>query len=105
MSEDFFRHFGASNSGKYSGGLDSGAFKSLYDFIVTLGSSVYGLLLQGLIFLILIFTTVAYIKGYIAQGAPQRQEAKDMLTRNALILMLGVSLTGLIATIFKLFSW
>ena len=72
--KSYFRHFmyGRSAAG------ETGAFHSLYEFVVTLGSSVYGLVLQILVFLILIFSTVAFIKGYTAEGAPQRQEAKDI---------------------------
>ena len=84
---------------------DNGAFHSLYSFVVTFGSSIYGTLLMMLIFLILIFTGIAFLRGYMAVGAPQKQQAKDMITRNFVILVLGVSLTGLIVTLFKLFSW
>ena len=102
MDESFFRKIG-----QYSGSASStkGAFSSLYQFVITMGSSVYGLAFQILILLILIFTGIAFLKGYMAHGAAQRQESKDMIARNFFVLMIGVSLTGIIATVFNLFLW
>lgn len=106
MTRQFFRFFFLSHPGNGATAESSdGAFHSLYMFTWTFGSGLYGLLLQMLIFLILIFTGIAFIKGYLSQGSPQRQESKDMITRNFIILVLGISLTGLLTTLYGLFAW
>lgn len=99
--KNFFRFF---FSGSPASG-DGNAFHSLYSFTTTLGFQIYSLAFETVIFLILICTGIAFLKGYAARDAQGRVENKDKIMRNILILLITVSLTFIIATVYRIFSW
>ena len=101
--KNFFRYMFQGSTATASGEGDR--FHSLYTFGVTMGYGVYALIFEVVIFLILIMTGIAFIKGYTAKDAQGRSESKDKITRNVIALLLVVSLTSIIATIYSLFSW
>lgn len=99
----FFRSF--FNGGAPSASPEGAPFHSLYSFVSTFGSGVFGLIVEIVIFLILISTSVHFIKGYAAKDAQKRVETKDKIMYNALVLILVVNLTFIIKTIYTLFHW
>ena len=101
--KNFYRFF---FSGHYQTARNDGnAFHSLYEFTATLGFQVYSLAFQTVILLVLICTGVAFVKGYSAKNAQGRIENKDKIMRNILILLIAVSLSFIIATTYRIFSW
>ena len=80
-------------------------FHSLYLLTSTLGFHVYALIFEVVVFLILIMTGVAFVQGYVAKDAQKRTENKDKIMRNVLILLIVVTLSTIIATVYKIFSW
>lgn len=102
--KNYFRYFfGDSASQKAS--VEGGPFHSLYDFSTTFGYGVYALTFETVIFLILIATGAAFIKGYAAKDAQGRVENKDKIMRNVFVLLIVVSLVTIVSTVFKIFSW
>lgn len=101
--KNFFRFFFGGSS--WVGSTENAPFKSLYTFTATLGFQVYSLAIEVVIFLALIMTGVAFIKGYAAKDAQGRVENKDKIMRNIIIVLIIVSLTFIISTIYKIFNW
>lgn len=84
---------------------DGNAFHSLYSFTATLGFQIYALAFEVVVFLVLVCTGIAFVKGYAAKDAQGRVENKDKIMRNVIILLIAVSLSFILATIYKIFSW
>ena len=102
--KNWFRYFfGASASQKASSA--GGPFHSLYEFSTTFGYGVYALVAEAVIFLILIATGVAFIKGYAAKDAQGRAENKDKIARNVVVIIIVTSLASIVAIVFRIFSW
>lgn len=99
----FFRSF--FNGTAPSASPEGAPFHSLYSFVSTFGSSVYGLMVELVIFLILISTSIHFIKGYAAKDAQKRVETKDKIMYNALVLILVLNITFIIKTIYTMFNW
>ena len=101
--KNFFRFFFGGHS--WVGSTDNAPFKSLYTFTATFGYQIYKLAFETVIFLALIMTGIAFLKGYAAKDAQGRVENKDKIMRNVLIILIAVSLTFIISTVYKIFSW
>ena len=101
--KQFFRIFFRDSTQTASG--DGDPFHSLYMLTTTLGFHVYALIFEVVVFLIIIMTGIAFVKGYAAKDAQGRVENKDKIMRNIIILLVVVSLTFIISTTYKIFSW
>ena len=103
--KDFFRYYFGKSSTAAKASTAGGPFHSLYAFSTSFGFQIFSLILEVVIFLILIATSVAFIKGYMAKDAQGRVENKDKVMRNAIILIIALNVAFIVSTVYKIFSW